>query len=249
MSSHYEELYGVNLLDDLHNYFPAVLYEPERFLTVPSLLHYIQSQTRNRFDLFSLGQREYRGSVSSPLPPPPPPTSNPSVRLNPVPSDVSGGAVESNSNLPARRIWTNLLGVPSLASSLNYTIQLPPLPEPDEAETALTTQLLATLLNIPVGRRYTTRAAGMDAFLQPVVVRPTAEQIAENTTVGNLVSDTEQSCAICQDVLQPEQEGRKLNACGHWFHKSCIDTWLDGNVHCPVCRHDIREPAAGSSEQ
>jgi hypothetical protein len=83
----------------------------------------------------------------------------------------------------------------------------------------------------------------MDAFLQPVVVRPTTEQIAENTTVGNLVSDTEQSCAICQDVLQPEQEGRKLNACGHWFHKSCIDTWLEGNVHCPVCRHDIREPA------
>lgn len=81
----------------------------------------------------------------------------------------------------------------------------------------------------------------MDQFLQPVVVRPTAEQINANTTVGSLVSETETACAICQDTLTSDQEGRKLNACGHWFHKPCIDTWLSGNVHCPVCRHDIRE--------
>ena len=87
----------------------------------------------------------------------------------------------------------------------------------------------------------------MDQFLQPVVVRPTAEQIAANTTVGNLVSDTDHSCAICQDQLTSDQEGRKLNACGHWFHKTCIDTWLGTNVHCPVCRHDIREPAQEQS--
>lgn len=86
----------------------------------------------------------------------------------------------------------------------------------------------------------------MDQFLTPVVVRPTAEQIAANTTVGNLVSDTEHTCAICQDTLTSEQEGRKLNACGHWFHKNCIDTWLGTNVHCPVCRHDIREPMTNS---
>jgi hypothetical protein len=82
---------------------------------------------------------------------------------------------------------------------------------------------------------------GMDQFLQPVVVRPTPQQISENTTLGRHVSETDQACAICQDALTEEQEGRKLNACGHWFHKNCIDTWLSGNVHCPVCRHDIRE--------
>ena len=85
------------------------------------------------------------------------------------------------------------------------------------------------------------RQPSMDQFLQPVVVRPTAEQINANTTVGSLVSETETACAICQDTLTSDQEGRKLNACGHWFHKPCIDTWLSGNVHCPVCRHDIRE--------
>lgn len=114
----------------------------------------------------------------------------------------------------------------------------------DEAQTsAFVTNALLSLLRMPPGalaRNYVHPNA-MDQFLQPVPVRPTAEQIAENTTLGNLVSDTEQACAICQDALTPEQEGRKLNACGHWFHKGCIDTWLNTNVHCPVCRHDIRE--------
>lgn len=251
MSSHYEELYGVSLLDDLHNYFPALLYEPEQFPSVQSALRYIQQQTRNRFDLFSLGMREYRGREAPSPPVPPPPTSVPSVRVsNRVASDVSGGSVQINSTLlpasppPAgspRRllgpILESTLGNRILPNFYQYTFNLP---EPEEEEVNITTQLLTTLLNIPMATRRA--GAGMDAFLQPVVVRPTAEQIEANTTVGNLVTDTEQTCAICQDVLQPEQEGRKLNACAHWFHKSCIDTWLDGNVHCPVCRHDIREP-------
>ena len=113
------------------------------------------------------------------------------------------------------------------------------------------TNALLSLLNIPatsLTRNYVLRPPTMDQFLQPVVVHPTPEQIEANTTVGNLVSDTEHSCAICQDALTSEQEGRKLNACGHWFHKSCIDTWLAGNVHCPVCRHDIREPMNQTEE-
>lgn len=100
----------------------------------------------------------------------------------------------------------------------------------------LTSQLLLSLLT---GRR----GLGMDTFLQPVAVRPTVEQIAANSTIGNLVSEEEHSCAICQDTLNPDQEGRKLNICGHWFHRTCIDTWFERDVHCPVCRHDIREVA------
>ncbi len=109
---------------------------------------------------------------------------------------------------------------------------------------------LLSLLRLESGtltRNYTLGPRNMDSFLQPVVVHPTEEQINANTTVGNLVSDTEHSCAICQDNLTSDQEGRKLNACGHWFHKGCIDTWLATNVHCPVCRHDIREPLPVSS--
>jgi len=105
---------------------------------------------------------------------------------------------------------------------------------------------LLSLLNLPqtaLTRNYAVGPRTMEQFLQPVVVHPTPEQIADNTSIGNLVSDTEHACAICQDNLTEEQEGRKLNACGHWFHKNCIDTWLERDVHCPVCRHDIREPS------
>jgi hypothetical protein len=114
-------------------------------------------------------------------------------------------------------------------------------------ENAFIANALLSLLNIPttqLTRQFNVinRGIPMDQFLQPVVVHPTAEQIAANTTLGNLVSDTDHACAICQDALTSEQEGRKLNACGHWFHKQCIDTWLERDVHCPVCRHDIREP-------
>ncbi len=118
---------------------------------------------------------------------------------------------------------------------------------PEEATQAdrFITNALLSLLNIPttaLTRNYIQGPRNMEQFLQPVIVHPTPEQIAENTTLGRLVSDTDHACAICQDSLTEEQQGRKLNACGHWFHQSCIDTWLERDVHCPVCRHDIREP-------
>jgi E3 ubiquitin-protein ligase RNF38/44 len=55
-----------------------------------------------------------------------------------------------------------------------------------------------------------------------------------------VASDEPVTCVICQDTLSPEQEGRKLLACGHWFHRTCIDTWFTRNVRCPNCRHDVR---------
>jgi hypothetical protein len=38
-----------------------------------------------------------------------------------------------------------------------------------------------------------------------------------------------------------------MNVCHHTFHKSCIDTWFQENVHCPVCRHDIRLTELGTA--
>ena len=113
----------------------------------------------------------------------------------------------------------------------------------DEEDSAITRRLLLSLLNAPLLNTPTTfnNNINLDAFMQPVVVRPTDEQIAASTTVGNLASDQEQSCAICQDVLRPEQQGRKVNRCGHWFHLDCIDTWFETNPRCPLCREDIRD--------
>lgn len=163
---------------------------------------------------------------------------------------MSGNPAATNSTLPSpiRRSLGGFLG-PTLGPTFEYAFNLPI--HDDEEEARLTTQLLATLLQLPLTRRTNLpgRNGMMENFMQPVVVRPTEEEIQENTTVGNLVSDTDHACAICQDSLQPTQEGRKLNACGHWFHKTCIDTWFEGNVRCPVCRHDIREAAVAAAPE
>jgi hypothetical protein len=251
--SNYETLYGVHLLDDLHNYFPALLYDSSEFHSVQSVLRYVQQQTRSRFDLFSYGLREYLSTS---------PQQGSSVPLVHRTMRASGTSVPLGrpagpSTFP---VGLNAAAPPPQTRIRPITVDIN-LREGEEdqdeeedsapLETALSRALL-NLLQVPAGtltRDYAIGGValggfggrGMDQFLQPVVVRPTAEQIEANTTLGNLVSDTEHACAICQDALTSDQEGRKLNACGHWFHTQCIDTWLSGNVHCPVCRHDIRE--------
>jgi hypothetical protein len=63
MADNYQTVYGVTLLDDLHNYFPRILYNPQQFQTVPDLLSYVQQTTRTRFNLFDNGLRQYATTV------------------------------------------------------------------------------------------------------------------------------------------------------------------------------------------
>jgi len=59
----YERVYDVGLLDDLHNYFPQLLYRSERFGTVQDVLRYIQEATHRRFNLFDYGRRQYEDTI------------------------------------------------------------------------------------------------------------------------------------------------------------------------------------------
>ena len=47
-----------------------------------------------------------------------------------------------------------------------------------------------------------------------------------------------ESCSVCLDDYN---EGDKLRVlpCGHRFHSSCIDRWLESNRACPICKKDI----------
>jgi hypothetical protein len=83
--------------------------------------------------------------------------------------------------------------------------------------------------------------------LEPVIVRPTSEQIARATEIAT--PDTEHDCAICQDTIGTTQQCRKILHCGHWFHRDCIDPWFSRNVQCPICRYDIREYRANEQQQ
>jgi len=81
----------------------------------------------------------------------------------------------------------------------------------------------------------------LQAFLQPVVVRPSAEQIEQGTILTRSLHRQDDDCAICQDPIEQDQMMRSVRHCTHRFHQTCIDTWLNSHVTCPTCRHDIRE--------
>ena len=91
--------------------------------------------------------------------------------------------------------------------------------------------------------------AQIPGFADPVVVRPSANEIATATTIQTQIGAHGEVCAICQDEIIPNCQTRKINHCDHKFHKGCIDTWFAQNVHCPVCRHDIRDVAAAPTQE
>jgi hypothetical protein len=56
-------------------------------------------------------------------------------------------------------------------------------------------------------------------------------------------------CSICLFELEFGQDCRRLPApCGHIFHKSCIDSWLQVSTHCPMCKRSIRNILTGENE-
>ena len=78
-----------------------------------------------------------------------------------------------------------------------------------------------------------------------VQVSPTLEQIeAGSELVDPIDIPVETVCAVC---MEHDRRGefntpwRRLD-CNHEFHQPCIDQWYNQSVHCPVCRHDIRDP-------
>ena len=70
MSDSHRSAYGIQLLDDLHNYFPALLYDDlSSFTSVQDVLAYIRNITAGRYNLFDSLRNEFRNTrVNSSLP-------------------------------------------------------------------------------------------------------------------------------------------------------------------------------------
>jgi len=48
----------------------------------------------------------------------------------------------------------------------------------------------------------------------------------------------ENSCAVCKDEFQIEEECL-LMPCNHHFHENCLIPWLKKRNSCPVCRYEL----------
>jgi hypothetical protein len=253
----YETLYGVGFLDDLHNYFPAILYDRTRFRSVQDLLTYIQQCARSRFDLFSFGQRTYMSNhleSMAPLPASPPEPAqprNPNVRLAQsffeglnLPSQQESAEQEENIPQPAllrrRREQSPETRVSATIDILQEDLGI-------ENQALSLMNLMNVLAGIPAIPRQGRFGHLPNGFMEPVVIRPSQAQIDAGSTRTFPGEDT--VCAICQDAIPVNQMARRLNACSHTFHISCIDQWFQRDVRCPTCRHDIRESGAQEQQQ
>lgn len=196
MNQQYENYYGVQLLNDLHNYFPDVLYGQQ--FENDRLVQYIRNQVANRFNLYNNAQLNHFNQNRSNL------QNQHAIRLNSMNEGIS---INDNNDTPY-----NIFLSSNLLSSLIQGLNSP-----------LSSQNDTINLN----------------SLEPIIIRPSAQQIEAASSIVE-VSNSQNSCAICQEHMNPNDRIRRLNQCRHMFHNNCILTAFNSSVRCPVCRHDIR---------
>ena len=239
MSRQYVDQYGVRLLDDLHNYFPAILYDPTQFQTVPDLLNYVRQQTQTRFNPFQSGLREYQATYIPRQP-----------RPNPLQS--TRGRARTNNN---RIVTETYEFVPSLVSNIYSDLEIPILVPPSSADpipslvpAPARLEPSSTLANSIFDTALVRALLNLNSYdLESVIVRPTQQQIDRATTLRAAVAaDESESCSVCQERYTEGQALRVIHHCHHQFHKDCVDRWFERNVRCPVCRHDVRVPNTSS---
>lgn len=222
----YEHRYGFDLLDQLHNFFPELLYDARMFAQ-HELIQWVRHRIRTLFpDIYVREQQQYRlyhsasrmESYTAWRRRTAAPVETTTVPLRPVAAVSRPTTTTAAPSALATNIWSQLLSAPLL--DMSYTTS------------SLSDPITIAMLNGLLGLR---GGEGED-----VVVAPTEEQIRAGSTVVEHTSvPTDVACAICQD-RDTAQQWRRLH-CDHYFHKRCVDEWLHRNVRCPVCRTDIRD--------
>jgi hypothetical protein len=90
----------------------------------------------------------------------------------------------------------------------------------------------------------TTMRQHIQEYMEDVVVRPTQLQIenaVENFNYDPTGGIIDGRCPISlEDFVEGEPLSR-IRHCQHVFKPHALNDWFSRNVHCPVCRYDIRE--------
>ncbi|CAN6177925.1 unnamed protein product [Urochloa humidicola] len=81
-------------------------------------------------------------------------------------------------------------------------------------------------------------AAGLPAFMYSRMVRHSVKGAAGWT-----------ECAVCLGAIQVGAMVKLLPACGHVYHRDCIDLWLSSRSTCPLCRRRVGEAAVPGREE
>ncbi|KAM6600623.1 hypothetical protein CsatA_020232 [Cannabis sativa] len=74
--------------------------------------------------------------------------------------------------------------------------------------------------------------------LEPVVI---ASFPTKKFSDAFFSSSEDAQCTACLEEYRDEDVLRILPYCGHSFHVTCIDIWLQQHSTCPICRTSLRE--------
>ncbi|XP_028768413.1 RING-H2 finger protein ATL39 [Neltuma alba] len=74
--------------------------------------------------------------------------------------------------------------------------------------------------------------------LEPIAV---ANFPTKKYSDGCFAAAENSQCTVCLSEYQGEDVLRILPYCGHFFHATCIDLWLQQHSTCPVCRISLRK--------
>jgi hypothetical protein len=265
----YESYYGFGMLDDLHNFFPDLLYNNGRFTTLQSVFAYMNAQMNDNFNLYARAREQTRRNVRPRFTATPSPTrrsyfddmahlhaqpvgqqrvAQPAAAAaqEPAPAAAPEPARPAAPQRQQRRTGSTLFpGVEIVTTDYIYQPTGGIMPVTGAGGTTAALASIASMLGIDLGpRNLMDTFAGVPGFSEPVPVRPTTAQINAATTEETVTEENDADdlvCAICQDDIAVGTLMRTIDYCDHSFHKNCIDTWFAQNVHCPVCRHDIRD--------
>ncbi len=95
-------------------------------------------------------------------------------------------------------------------------------------------------------------------FYDPVMVVPTEEQINRAVSFTSYINAVQSlspenrptTCPISMEPFEDTHPVATIRHCGHIFNESYLRDWFRINVHCPLCRYDIRdydEPSSSPS--
>lgn len=260
--------YRISLFDDIHNYLPELLYNRGRFHNVQDILNYVHHVASTQLNPWTYAAADYniRQTWADDI-------MRWDNRYNTGGGPIRRNARRfAGTGQPHNTRYNPRMGATIPVAHMQQQQQQQQQPRTMLRSTSIPAYQDATYMNnygfggVPVAPVAPATGAQEDlislinaafglvppattqpraSWLDPVVIRPTGEQIEAAShpfMIADLSADTNDRCAICQEDFIGGAAARRLTVCRHLFHRECIDRWFNTSVRCPVCRYDIRTP-------
>ena len=214
--------YHIQLLRDLHDHFPDLLYRPERFRSVSDVLQYV-IRVANQSP-YRRGRQQFMSSFEEI------PVRSPSFMPFPAPTMPSAPAAPAAPMAPAPPSAGSTSSVLShMVFDIFSDTNVPSSMDPQLIQFLGSLGSVFQNMEAPIGASSASSGA----------VGLTTDIITRSTHLETALQTQEDQCAICQDHMTEGQSLRTILHCHHVFHQTCIDVWFQTHATCPTCRHRL----------